>query len=90
MALVMKEKIIQWFWFIGGFATGFSLILASQAALPTSSQRASEIVDAKLSLPELTAEFSTLKQSESRFVESSAQQKKLSASVKRNAARVRK
>jgi hypothetical protein len=85
----MKEKLIQWSWFIGGFATGFSLILASQAALPTH-QRATEIVDAKLPVPELSTEFSKLKQAESRFVESSVQQKKLSASVKRNAARARK
>jgi len=90
MAVAMKEKLIQWTWFIGGFAVGFSLILASQAALPTTGQRATEIVDAKLPVPELSAEFSKLKQAESRYVESSAQQKKLSAAVKRNAARARK
>jgi len=87
----MKKKYAQWFWFIGGFAVGFTLISIGHAALPkkavvatqpnTKGQTLTELRAAKAGTPELESDFAKLATQESRFAENAEQQKKLKAAV---------
>lgn len=85
----MNKNFNQWFWFIGGFTLGFTLIAIGHASLPKKTNALSEIKSSKVNTPELDHEFSRLISLESRFVESPVQQKKLKTATLRNARKLR-
>ena len=76
----MIKKYTQWFWFIGGFAVGLTLISLGHAAI-NKGQSLSEMRTTKVATPELESDFSKLESLESRFAENAEQQKKLKAAV---------
>ncbi len=84
----MKKNFIQWFWFIGGFAVGFSLISLSHASLQSKAVAVSES-RTSIGTQQLDQEYSRLSAAESRYVESTDQQKKLKAVTLRNARRLK-
>ncbi len=85
----MNKKHTQWFWFIGGFMAGFTLIAIGHAALPKKASPLSELQAPKLGTPEMDQEFYKLNSIESKYSESAEQQKKLKAATLRNARRSR-
>lgn len=85
----MNKKYTQWFWFIGGFALGFTLIAIGHAALPKKTSSLSELRTAKVAAPEMDQEFVRLTSLESRYAESADQQKRLKTATARNARRAR-
>ncbi len=85
----MKNKYTQWFWFIGGFALGFTLISIGHAALPKKVVTLTELKASKIGTPELEKDFSKLTSLESRYAESADQQKKIKTATLRNARRAR-
>jgi hypothetical protein len=85
----MNKKYTQWFWFIGGFALGFTLISIGHAALPKKVVSLTELKTSKVGTPELEQDFSRLASLESRYAESSDQQKRLKTATAKNARRAR-
>ncbi len=93
----MNKKYTQWFWFIGGFTLGFTLIAIGHASTPKASvstparksSALSELRAPKTGTPEMEQDFARLTSLESRYAESSEQQKKLKTATARNARRVR-
>lgn len=85
----MNKKYTQWFWFIGGFSLGFSLIAIGHAALPKKAVPLSELRTAKVGMPELEQDFSKLASLESRYAESLDQQKRLKSATNKTARRAR-
>jgi len=95
----MNKKYAQWFWFIGGFALGFTLISIGHAALPKKAvatpvakaapargqQTVSELRASKAGTPELEDDFNKLSKVESKYAESSDQQKKLKMATSKSA-----
>jgi len=89
----MKKTYAQWFWFIGGFAVGFTLISIGHAALPKKvvapvvttptspaakgQSNLSELQVSKTGTPDFENDFNKLQNVESRFAENADQQKKL-------------
>lgn len=85
----MNKDFTKWFWFIGGFALGFSLIAIGHASIPKKAVRVTELKASKAGSPEMDQDFSSLVNLESKYAESSNQQKKLKASVLRQARRAK-
>ncbi len=95
----MKKNKTQWFWFIGGFALGFSLIAIGHASVPKKATQAtsptrtasnlSELKAQKLASPSMDQDYAKLTSLESRYAESADQQKKLKTATLRNARRAR-
>jgi hypothetical protein len=85
----MNKKHTQWFWFIGGFALGFTLIAIGHAALPKKTSALSELRTSKVAAPEMDQEFVKLTSLESRYAESADQQKRLKTATNRNTRRAR-
>jgi hypothetical protein len=91
-----KESFNKYFWFIGGFALGYTLISLGHAALPkrvtpaapTRAQQGSlvsEIKGAKVNSPEFDQDFAALNQAEGKYAESWDQQQRLRAATSRSA-----
>ena len=87
--VVMRKIFDQWFWFIGGFALGFSLIAIGHASIPKKAASVTELKASKAVVIDMDQEYSNLTHLESKFAESSIQQKKLKAATSRNARRAR-
>lgn len=90
------KKFTQWFWFMGGFAVGFTLIAIGHAALPKKAvtqagnrpqASLSELRTAKVGAPEMDQDYQRLTSLEARYAESADQQKRLKTATTRNARR---
>ena len=81
-----KESLHKYFWFIGGFAIGYTLISLGHAALPKRTTPAvSEIKGAKVNSPEFDQDFAALNQMEGKYAESWDQQQRLRSATNRSA-----
>ena len=84
------KKFTKWFWFMGGFAMGFTLIAIGHAALPKrSTTQLTEMRATKVGSPEMEQDYQRLTALESRYAESADQQKRLKTATLRNARRAR-
>lgn len=87
----MNKKYTQWFWFIGGFTLGFTLIAIGHAAIPKKAVIApraatnlTELRAPKVLTPEMDQDFAKLTSLESKYAESLDQQKRLKSATARN------
>ena len=81
-----KEKFLKYFWFMGGFALGYTLISLGHAAIPKRATPAvSEIKGAKVNSPEFDKDFAALNQMEGKYAESWDQQQRLRSATNRSA-----
>jgi len=85
----MKRILDQWFWFISGFALGFTVIAFSHASISQKSAPVSELKASKAVAIDLDQEYTNLTSLEAKFAESAVQQKKLKAATQRNARKAR-
>ena len=83
----MNKKYAKWFWFIGGFSLGFTLIAIGHAAIPKKAVPLSELHTPKVGIPEMEQDYDKLSSLESRYAESLDQQKRLKVATARNARR---
>ena len=87
--IVMNKNYAKWFWFIGGFTLGFTLIAIGHAAIPKKVVPLSELKAPKVGIPEMEQDYAKLTSLESRYAESADQQKKLKVATARNARRLK-
>ena len=79
-----KLDFYKYFWFIGGFAVGYTIISLGHAALPQrSAQPVTEIKGAKVNSPEFDQDFAALNQMEGKYAENWNQQQRLRSAVAR-------
>ena len=76
------KKLYKVFWFIGGFAIGFTLVSLSHASIPNPSL-VTEIKSKPVIAPDLESDYSKLSQMEARYSESWQQQQKSKAATAR-------
>jgi hypothetical protein len=78
-----NERFHKLFWFIGGFALGYTLISLGHAAIPnttrpaTRNTLASEITGSKVTSPTFDDDFASLNQVEGKYAENWDQQQRL-------------
>ncbi len=85
----MRKNWTQWFWFIGGFFLGFSLIAIGHASIPKKGVPLTELKASKAVANDMEEDYESLTSIESKYAESAIQQKKLRASTLRNARKLR-
>jgi hypothetical protein len=84
-----KDGFLKYFWFLGGFVVGYTLISLGHAAIPRrpipAAPAVSEIKGAKVNSPELDKDFAALNQMEAKYAENWEQQQRLRAATNRSA-----
>jgi hypothetical protein len=81
-----SDRIHKYFWFLGGFAIGYTLISLGHAAIPKRvTPGVSEIQGAKVNSPEFDKDFAALNQAESKYAENWQQQQRLRQATARKA-----
>ena len=84
---LFKDNGMKIFWFLGGFAIGFTLISLGHASVSKQSAPVSEIRGGKVAVPQVDQDLAHLNSLESRYSESDEQQQRIkrSARLARNA-----